>query len=378
MIMASLVGDVVEFLTTADNWWGRTGIATRLGEHLRYSVSAIVASVVIALPIAVWLGHRRRFGTAAINIANIGRALPTFALIVLSLEIFGFDELPLAGPTTAFVALVALGIPPILINAYTGMAEVGDDVREAALGMGYTGPRQALRVELPNALPLILTGIRVSAVQIVATATLVAIVGVGGLGRYIIDGIATSDDVEILVGSVLVAALAVLTELIFTDHPPPDAQPRAAARADPVTARSPHPGEQGGCDGHRSPDKQRKRTHHAIHQPVAPPGAGAGAGPRGRRLRRRRRARSREPARPSGRPHPSPSSTTSCPRRPRPPRPSRRTRTTPTDRGHRAATRSAPPSSSVRSTSVAPSPRRRCRPVRSTWPYCSPPTPTSA
>ncbi len=215
LVVAALAGDVVEFLTTSDNWWGRLGIATRIGEHVRYSLSAIVAATAVALPLGLWLGHQRRFGTLAINIANIGRALPSFALIVLSLQVFGFDELPVAGPTTAFVALVALGIPPILINAYTGMAEVTDDVRDAARGMGYTGPSQALRVELPNALPLILTGIRVSAVQIVATATLVAVVGVGGLGRFIIDGIATQDEVEVTAGAVLVAALAILTELTF-------------------------------------------------------------------------------------------------------------------------------------------------------------------
>ena len=211
----SLAGDVVDFFTTADNWWGRFGIFNRAEEHLRYSASATAVAVAIALPLAIWLGHHRRFGTVAINVANVGRALPSFALIALSAQIFGLDELPFAGPTTAFIALVALAIPPILINAYVGMADVPDHVRDAARGMGYTGSQQALQVELPNALPLIIAGIRTSAVQVVATATLVAIVGAGGLGRYIIDGLATSDDAEVAAGALLVAALAIAVEGLF-------------------------------------------------------------------------------------------------------------------------------------------------------------------
>jgi osmoprotectant transport system permease protein len=213
--MSGLLGDVVEFFTTADNWWGRFGIVNRLEEHVRYSVSAAVVATVIALPVALWLGHLRRFGTLAINVANVGRALPSFALLALSAQIFGLDQLPIAGPTTAFIALVALGIPPILINGYSGMVGVTDDVRDAARGMGYTGREQALKVELPNALPLIIAGVRTSAVQIVATATLAAVVGAGGLGRYIYDGISTGDDAEVAAGAILVALLAIATEGVF-------------------------------------------------------------------------------------------------------------------------------------------------------------------
>ncbi len=212
----SLPVDVIDFLVDADSWSGRSGIANRLEEHVRYSVGATVAGIALALPIGIWLGHHRRFGTAAINIANIGRALPSFALIALSQQVVGLDELPFVGPTTVFVALVALAVPPILINAYTGMAEVPDEVRDAARGMGYTGWQRATRVELPAALPLILAGVRTSAVQVVATATLAAIVGAGGLGRFIIDGLATRDFVEVASGAVLVAVLAIATELLFS------------------------------------------------------------------------------------------------------------------------------------------------------------------
>ena len=112
-------------------------------EHIEYALVATVVAVLIALPIGVVLGHLRRFGTLSINVANIGRAIPSFALLVLSFQLFGLDELPFGGPISAFVPLVALAIPPILINAYTGMAEVDDGVRETARGMGMTG-RQSM------------------------------------------------------------------------------------------------------------------------------------------------------------------------------------------------------------------------------------------
>jgi osmoprotectant transport system permease protein len=208
-------GEAFSWLTTADNWWGTFGIANRMIEHIRYSVSAVVVAIVIALPIGLWLGHLRRFGTLAINVANLGRALPSFAILALSLTVFGLDELPFAGPTTAFVALVALAVPPILINTYTGMAEVPDGVRDAASGMGHTAFEQVRSIELPNALPLVLAGIRTSAVQVIATATLAALVGAGGLGRFIIDGLAIQDDGQLAGGAVLVAALAIVVELAF-------------------------------------------------------------------------------------------------------------------------------------------------------------------
>lgn len=235
----SILGDAWSWLTTADNWWGTFGIVNRTLEHLRYSVSATVVAVLIALPFGLWLGHIRRFGTLAINVANLGRALPSFAILALSLTIFGLDELPFAGPTTAFVALVALAIPPILINTYTGMADVPDGVRDAASGMGHTGFEQVRSVELPNAMPLILAGVRTSAVQVIATATLAALVGAGGLGRFIIDGIAVQDDGQLAGGAVLVAALAVGTELAFAGLQRAVVSPGVRVRARRRTAALP-------------------------------------------------------------------------------------------------------------------------------------------
>lgn len=235
----SIFGDTYDWLTTSDNWWGTFGIVNRMEEHVRYSLSAILVATVIALPIGLWLGHLRRFGTLAINVANLGRALPSFAILALSLTIFGLDELPFAGPTTAFVALVALAIPPILINTYTGMAEVPDGVRDAASGMGHTGFEQARSVELPNALPLILAGIRTSAVQVIATATLAALVGAGGLGRFIIDGLSIQDYGQLAGGAVLVAVLAILVELGFAGLQRSVVSPGVRSRPVRATATSP-------------------------------------------------------------------------------------------------------------------------------------------
>ena len=208
----NVISGAIGWLTTADHWWGNSGILNRTLEHVQYSLAAVVVAVLIALPIAIVLGHARRFGTAAINVGNLGRAVPSFAILLVAQTIWGLDELPVAGPITVFVALVALGIPPILINAYTGMAEVPDSVREAAAAMGFTPLQQAVRAELPVALPLILAGVRTSTVQIIATATLGAVVGAGGLGRYIIDGLATRDFDELMGGALLIAALAIVVE----------------------------------------------------------------------------------------------------------------------------------------------------------------------
>lgn len=215
IVTFGFVSDTVDFLTTADNWWGRLGLLQRIEEHLRYSFGATVIAAVIALPLGLWLGHIRRFGTAAINIGNIGRAVPTFGLMALAQQVWGRDELPLVGPVVGVVALVALAVPPILINTYTGMAGVPDGVREAARGMGYTGRASALRVELPVALPLVIAGLRVAAVQVLATAAFVAVFGFGGLGRFIVDGLAQQDDGELVAGALVLAALVVAAEGLF-------------------------------------------------------------------------------------------------------------------------------------------------------------------
>ncbi|HEX2273474.1 MAG TPA: ABC transporter permease, partial [Acidimicrobiales bacterium] len=201
------LGDVVEWFAAAEHWRGTAGIPHRLYEHVVMSLAATLTAAVIALTVGIVLGHLNRGGWLAINVSNVGRAIPSFAILVVAVQLFGIGAKP------AFLALVALAVPPMVTNAYVGIREVDADVRESARGMGMTGAQVLRRVELPVASPLIMAGIRTSAVQVVATATLAALVAWGGLGRYIIDGLSQRDYVQVFAGAVLVAALSVVTEL---------------------------------------------------------------------------------------------------------------------------------------------------------------------
>ena len=203
----SFLADVLKWFTTADHWTGNAGAIHRLVEHVIMSGGSVAVAAALALPIGIWLGHTGRAGALAINVSNIGRAVPSFAVLVIAAQVVGIGWKP------AFLALVALGIPPMVTNAYVGMREVDADVRESARGMGMTGTQSLFRVELPVALPLVMAGVRTAAVQVVATATLAALVAWGGLGRFIVDGIAQRDFVQVFAGAVLVAALSILTEL---------------------------------------------------------------------------------------------------------------------------------------------------------------------
>lgn len=192
------------------NWQGSDGVPARVFEHVWYSAAATALAVVIALPIGLAVGHTGRGGALAINLSNIGRAVPSFGIIILAFFVAGF------GFTPALVALTALAIPPIVTNSYVGVRAVDPEVRDSAEGMGLTGWQVLVGVEVPIALPLIMAGIRTAAVQVVATATLAAVVGIGGLGRYIFDGLQTQDLPEVLAGAILVAVLALLTELVLS------------------------------------------------------------------------------------------------------------------------------------------------------------------
>jgi osmoprotectant transport system permease protein len=203
----SFLGHVIGWFFTASHWRGSDGIPHRLEQHVAISAVSVAVAAAVALPIAGWLGHVGKGGYAAVSVANIGRAVPSFALLVLGFEIFGF------GPIPIFLALWALSVPPILTNALTAIASVDPDVREAAVGMGMTGWQVLTRVEVPCAIPLIFAGIRTASVQAVATATLGAEVAWGGLGRYIVDGIAERDNVQVFAGALLVALLALATEI---------------------------------------------------------------------------------------------------------------------------------------------------------------------
>lgn len=205
---------VAAWVTAPEHWTGSNGIPNRLAEHLLISAATTLAAVAIALPIGVYAGHTGRGGFVAINVANFGRAIPSLALLALMLPFALSLRLGL-GFWPTFIALVPLGIPPTLTNSYVGVREVDRDVVEAARGMGLRD-RQVLRnVELPLAAPLIIAGVRNSAVAIVATATLGALVAGGGLGRYIVDGIALQDYPRVFVGALLVALLSIIVEITF-------------------------------------------------------------------------------------------------------------------------------------------------------------------
>ena len=214
-ITAAFLADVVDWFRLTDNWWGTYGIMTRLREHAEMSAAAVVAALVLSVPLAIVLGHRRKFGLAAVNVSNVGRAIPSFAILVVGTQLFGLQDVPVIGSWFVFAALVVLAVPPMVTNTYVAMAEVPDQLRDAARGMGLSERQQITQVELPMALPMILGGIRTAAVQVVATATIAAQVGSGGLGRFIIDGLALGPDAnnEVFAGAVLVAVFALITEV---------------------------------------------------------------------------------------------------------------------------------------------------------------------
>jgi osmoprotectant transport system permease protein len=203
----NFLSHVVSWFTNSAHWHGTNGIPHRVEEHIVLSALAVGAALLVAVPPSLVLGHLRRFGALAVNVSNIGRAIPSFAILVLGVQVVGIGTEP------AFIALFVLAIPPLVTNSYVGMAEVDPEIRESARGMGMTGWQSMRRVELPIALPVVLAGVRTAAVQVVATATLAAVVAWGGLGRYIIDGLAQRDSVQVFAGALLVAALSVLTEL---------------------------------------------------------------------------------------------------------------------------------------------------------------------
>jgi len=178
--------DLIHWLTDPGHWSGSDGIPTHLVEHLQLSAESVVIGAVIALPIGIVLGHYGRFGNLAMNVSNVGRALPSFGILVIAFYLFGLGDTPI------ILALTMLAIPPMVTNSYVGMREVDPDVKDAARGMGYRELARVLRIELPLAVPLVMAGIRTSAVQVVATATLGALIAGGGLGRFIVDGLEVS------------------------------------------------------------------------------------------------------------------------------------------------------------------------------------------
>ncbi|MFI8348033.1 ABC transporter permease [Streptomyces sp. NPDC085596] len=207
----NVLGSTWDWLADPAHWSGDDGVWHRLLQHLLLTVVCLIVSCLIALPVALVLGHLGRGGALAVNISNVGRAVPTFAVLVLLLltPVGKWGE----GPTV--VALVLFAVPPLLTNAYVGMREVDRGVVQAARGMGMTGRQTLVRVEVPLALPMILNGVRIAAVQLVATATIAALAGGGGLGRIITAGFNLASTPQVVAGAILVALFALLVEGVF-------------------------------------------------------------------------------------------------------------------------------------------------------------------
>jgi osmoprotectant transport system permease protein len=211
-----LIAVTVQWLADSAHWQGTNGIPARLVEHVALSGVSLLFAAFVALPLGLWIGHTGRYSSIVVTSANAWRALPSFAVIGLLVPFttvldpnLGFTLYP------TLVAMIVLAGPPILVNAYQGIADVDDDLVEAARAMGMKERQILLGVEIPIALPVLATGIRSAAVQVIATATLGATFGFGGLGRFIVLGDANKDNGELFGGVVLVGALALTTLGLF-------------------------------------------------------------------------------------------------------------------------------------------------------------------
>ncbi len=212
----NIISETIAWFADPAHWSGPNGIPTRMGEHIAICVVSMVIALAIALPVGIYIGHTRKHTAIAVNSANLWRALPSLAVIAIVLPItaridpqLGFKVYP------TIIAMVVLAVPPILVNTYSGLAGVDRDILEAGRGQGM-GERHILSgVELPLAVGVITVGVRSASIQVVATATLGAVFGFGGLGRYLVNGMSQNDQGQIFGGVVLVAGLVIVVELLF-------------------------------------------------------------------------------------------------------------------------------------------------------------------
>ena len=207
---------LVEFVADPATWTGPGSFWVRLFDHVWVSVAATLIAFVAVFPLALLLGHIRKGSQAATAVVNIGRALPSFGILAIAFLILVEMGAGVGTPWSIMVALIALAAPPVFTNTIAGIQAVEPATIEAGRGMGLTGRQVLLGIELPMAMPLVMEGVRIAFVQVIATATLGALVGWGGLGRYIIDGFAVRDNGEILFGAIAVGLLAIIAEVSFT------------------------------------------------------------------------------------------------------------------------------------------------------------------
>lgn len=202
----SVFAQVVAWFLDGSHWTGYAGVPVRVLEHLEYSTLAVLVGIVVAVPLGALVGHTGRGGFLLVGLANGLRALPDLGLLVLLVLLTSIGLVPV------IVALAVLAIPPLLAGTYSGVRNVDRTVVDAARGMGMRESGVLLRVELPNALPLMIGGLRSAMLQVIATTAIAAYVGFGGLGRLLFDGLSVRDYAQMAAGALLVAALALVVE----------------------------------------------------------------------------------------------------------------------------------------------------------------------
>lgn len=243
-----MITTIWRWLVDPAHWQGPFGVGTRLAEHTAYSLVIVLIAAVIALPLGVWIGHTGRL-RGLVTAANAARAVPTLGLL-FALALWLGPHLPgrSAFVVPSVVALVLLAIPPILAGAYAGVEAVDPAARDAARGMGMTSAQVVLRVEVPCAAALILSGVRAAMLQVVATATIAAYVGLGGLGRLLVDGLASADYPQTAAGALLVSALALAADAVLA---------LAQRILTPAGLRATSSGRRGGFSGRASERTRR-------------------------------------------------------------------------------------------------------------------------
>ena len=211
----NFLSQVVQFLTTGSHWTGPDGFLSQLGSQLELTAVAVIAAIIAGVGLGAFLGHTGRGGFVVLNSANAARAIPSFALVTLIAIQPAIVGLQQGGFVAAAVTMFALAVPPILTNAYVGVRDLDPAVRSAAVAMGMTSGQLLRRVELPLALPILMAGVRTASVEVVATATLAAYVGVADLGFNIFAGLDTRNNAETFSGAFMVAVLALLVDLVL-------------------------------------------------------------------------------------------------------------------------------------------------------------------